>query len=118
MPAYARPDCCSAPRDPPPDLVVSAGEVDLAQALAWPMPFEVFFHLMGLPTKRDENPARARRDQLEGWSHALRDRVPGSPHLGPKAKAATASIQQYFIDLLNDRRQDGRDDLVTKAGQR
>ena len=91
------------------------GAVDIADELAWPMPFDVFFHLMGLPTKRDESPEqRARREQLERWTHELKDRVPGTPHLGPKAKAATASVQQYFIDLLNDRRRDGRDDLVTK----
>jgi cytochrome P450 len=32
------------------------GEVDLAQELAWPMPFDVFYHVMGLPTRREESP--------------------------------------------------------------
>jgi cytochrome P450 len=100
------------------DLVASwkdRGEIDLAQELAWPMPFDVFFYLMGFPSKAEENQEqRARREQLEQWTHDLKERVPGTPHLGPKAKAATANIQQYFIDVLNDRRRNARDDLMTK----
>src|ERR1700755_1211892 len=41
------------------DLVGSwrnLGAVDLAQELAWPMPFDVFFHVMGLPNRRDKDP--------------------------------------------------------------
>ena len=88
--------------------------VDIAQELAWPMPFDVFFHLMGLPSRHDPDPlARARREQLEHWTHELKDRVPGTPHLTPVARAATAGVQQYFIDLLEDRRRAARDDLVT-----
>jgi cytochrome P450 len=100
------------------DLVASwrdRGEVDFAQELAWPMPFDVFFYLMGFPIRGEENPEqRARREQLELWTHELKERVSGTPHLGPKAKAATANIQQYFIDVLNDRRRDPHDDLMTK----
>ena len=91
------------------------GQVDLAQELAWPMPFDVFFYLMGFPTRSEENPAqRAQREQLEQWTHDLKDRIPGTPHLGPKAKAATDKVQQYFIDVLNARRHTPRDDLMTK----
>jgi len=91
------------------------GAVDLGQELAWPMPFDVFFHLMGLPSRRDKDPVeRARRDQLEHWTHELKDRVPGTPHLTPVARAATAGVQQFFIDLLEERRRNGRDDVVTK----
>jgi cytochrome P450/ferredoxin-NADP reductase len=91
------------------------GMVDLAQELAWPMPFDVFFHLMGLPSRHDKDPlARARREQLEHWTHELKDRVPGTPHLTPVARAATAGVQQFFIDLLDERRRSGRDDLVTR----
>jgi cytochrome P450 len=100
------------------DLVASwrdRGAVDLAQERAWPMPFDVFFHPMGLPSRHEKDPVeRARRDQLEHWTHALKDRVPGTPHLTPVARAATAGVQQFFIDLLEERRRRGRDDLVTK----
>jgi cytochrome P450/ferredoxin-NADP reductase len=94
------------------------GRVDIAQELAWPMPFDVFFYLMGFPGKGEENPAqraqRAQREQLEQWTHDLKDRVPGTPHLGPRAKAGTDRVQQYFIDVLNERRRAPRDDLMTK----
>lgn len=94
------------------------GAVDLAQDLAWPMPFDVFFHLMGLPTRGTKEPEElVRRDQLERWTHELKDRVPGTPHLTPVARAATDGVQQYFIDLLAQRRRDGRDDLVTHFTQ-
>jgi cytochrome P450/ferredoxin-NADP reductase len=99
------------------DLVGSwrdRGAVDLAEDLAWPMPFDVFFHVMGLPSRREQDPEQlARRDQLERWTHELKDRVPGTPHLTPVARAATAGVQQFFIDLLEERRQHGRNDLVT-----
>jgi cytochrome P450/ferredoxin-NADP reductase len=100
------------------DLVGSwqhRGAVDLAQELAWPLPFDVFYHLMGLPSRHEGNPEElARREQLERWTHELKDRVPGTPHLTPVAKAATAGVQQYFIDLLEQRRRRSRDDLVTR----
>src|SRR5919112_1174472 len=90
------------------------GAVDLAQELAWPMPFDVFFHLMGLASRRTgDAEERARRDQLERWTHELKDRVPGTPHLTAVARAATAGVQQYFLDVLEERRRTGRDDLVT-----
>jgi cytochrome P450/ferredoxin-NADP reductase len=97
---------------------VGTGSVDLAQELAWPMPFDVFFHLMGLPSRHDQDPlARTRREQLEHWTHELKDRVPGTPHLTPVARAATAGVQQFFIELLEERRRAARGDLVTRFVQ-
>jgi cytochrome P450 len=62
-------------------------QVDLAEDLAWPMPFDVFFHLVGLPGRRAESPEQvARREQLERWTHELKGRVPGTPHLTPEAR--------------------------------
>lgn len=99
------------------DLIASwrdRGEADLAQELAWPLPFDVFFHLMGLPGRGDREPGeRSRREQLERWTHELKDRIPGTPHLTARARAATAGIQAYFIDLLDERRRAARTDLVT-----
>ncbi len=84
------------------------GTVDLAQELAWPMPNEVFFDLLGLPAARQEG-----RAQLNQWVHELKDRKPDDARLTPVAKAATAGIQAYFIDLLHERRVRPRADLVT-----
>jgi cytochrome P450/ferredoxin-NADP reductase len=83
------------------------GSVDLAQELAWPMPNAVFFDLLGLPAT---GPDRAR---LERWVHELKDRKPDDSRLTPLAKAATAGIQSYFVDLLHERRREPRADLVT-----
>ena len=84
------------------------GTVDLAQELAWPTPNEVFFDLLGLPAARAQG-----REQLNRWVHELKDRKPDDSRLTPVAKAATAGIQAYFIDLLHERRARPRADLVT-----
>jgi len=84
------------------------GTVDLAQELAWPTPNEVFFDLLGLPAARAQG-----REQLNRWIHELKDRKPDDSRLTPVAKAATAGIQSYFIDLLHERRDNPRGDLVT-----
>jgi cytochrome P450/ferredoxin-NADP reductase len=86
------------------------GSVDLAQELAWPLPNQVFFNLLGLPTASE---SASDRHQLEQWVHELKDREPGDPRLTPKAKAATAGIQNYFVDLLTERCRNPRNDLVT-----
>jgi cytochrome P450 len=87
-------------------------EVDLAQELAWPMPNEVFFDVLGLPRAREEG-----REQLERWVHELKDRRPDDARLTPVAKAATAGIKDYFVALLEERRRNPREDLVTRIVQ-
>jgi cytochrome P450 len=88
------------------------GHVDLAQELAWPMPNEVFFTVLGLPSAQEEG-----RAQLDRWVHELKDRRPDDPSLTPVAKAATEGIRQYFIDLLEDRRRNPREDVVSALVQ-
>jgi cytochrome P450 len=88
------------------------GRVDVAQELAWPMPNEVFFHVLGLPAAQEEG-----REQLARWVHELKDREPDDPRLTPVAKAATAGIQDYFGQLLEDRRRNPRADLVSHLVQ-
>jgi cytochrome P450 len=84
------------------------GSVDLAQELAWPTPFDVFFSIMGLPSEGDKE-----RDQLERWVHELKGRETGTPHLNDMARAATAGIRDYFVRLLEDRRRRPREDVVS-----
>ncbi len=84
------------------------GEVDLAAELAWPMPNEVFFDLLGLPNAREDG-----RDQLVRWVHELKDREPDDARLTPVARAATDGIRDYFVRLLHERRHSPRQDLVT-----
>jgi cytochrome P450/ferredoxin-NADP reductase len=88
------------------------GEVDVARELSWPLPFEVFFDLIGLPAAREEG-----REQLERWVHELKDRDPGSARLTPVAKAATEGIRSYFIRLIEERRRHPRQDVVSHIAQ-
>jgi cytochrome P450 len=84
------------------------GTVDLAQELAWPTPFDVFFSLMGIPHED-----QAERDRLERWVHGLKGRAPGSPAFTPEAIEADRGIREFFISLLQDRRTSPRDDVVS-----
>ncbi len=94
------------------DAFRDRGTVDVAQELAWPMPNEVFFDVFGLP-KSDE----AGRDNLQRWIHELKDRRPDEWDLTPVARAATDGINAYFIRLLNERRREPRQDLVSHIVQ-
>jgi cytochrome P450 len=94
------------------DAFRDRGSVDLAQELAWPMPNEVFFDVLGLPKAREEG-----REDLQRWIHELKDRLPDDPNLTPVARAATDGINAYFIKLLNERRRNPRPDLVTHLVQ-
>jgi cytochrome P450 len=87
------------------------GTVDIVQELAWPMPNEVFFDVFGLPHGRDG------RDDLQRWIHELKDRVPDNPNLTPVARAATDGINAYFISILNERRREPRQDLISHIVQ-
>jgi cytochrome P450 len=89
------------------DAFRDRGTADLAQELAWPMPTEVFFEVFGLPHGREG------RDDLQRWIHELKDRLPDDPNLTPVARAATDGINAYFIKLLNERRADPRQDLIS-----
>jgi cytochrome P450/ferredoxin-NADP reductase len=88
------------------------GTVDLASELSWPMPNEVFFRVLGLPYSANEG-ADEGAANLMRWVHELKDRAPNDVRLTPVAKAATRGIQDYFVELLNDRRRHPRNDLVS-----
>jgi cytochrome P450 len=49
--------------------------------------------------------------------HELKDRRPDDPSLTPVAKAATEGIRNYFIDLLEDRRRNPREYVVSALVQ-
>jgi cytochrome P450 len=87
-------------------------EIDIARELSWPMPLEIFFDLIGLPSSDETG-----RAQLERWVHELKDREPGDDRLTPVAKAATEGIRDFFVDLLQERRTSPREDLITHIVQ-
>lgn len=84
------------------------GTVDLAQEISWPTPFDTFFSLMGIPYRDREE-----RDQLERWTHELKGRVPGTPDFTPVALEADSRIREYFVKLLQDRRTNPQNDVIS-----
>ena len=79
--------------------------VDFARELAWELPIVVVSHLMGFP--------REDRDRLRAWEETFALRVPGLDRLPPFALRAGAALRSYFADLIEERRADPREDLLT-----
>ncbi|MGA8208963.1 MAG: cytochrome P450 [Nocardioidaceae bacterium] len=92
------------------DAFADRGAVDLAQALSWPLPYEVFFDFLGLPEGEE-------REQLIVWSHGLKDRIPDDDRLTPHAIQCTDRSRAYLADLLEERRRRPRADLLTHIVQ-
>jgi cytochrome P450 len=80
--------------------------VDFARELAWELPIVVVSRLVGFPPED--------RERLRQWEETFALRVPGLPVLPPFAVAAGASLRAYFSDLVDERRAEPRDDLLTK----
>lgn len=80
--------------------------VDLARELAWELPVAVVSQLMGFPA--DD------RDELRLWEEAFALRVPTLDRLPPFALRAGEHLRAYFRKLIDERRSDPRDDLLTK----
>lgn len=89
------------------DDVAPRGEMDVIEDLAYPLPALVICELMGVPTSD--------RDMFRGWSGEV------APILDPWTSkevldAAVATLGKflfYFMDLVQKRRQDPQDDLVS-----
>ncbi len=89
------------------DGMAAAGEVDVLDALAFPLPVRVIGELVGVP--------RADRDRFRGLVRA----AASSLEFGTDAAGVHAAIDAmeemgaYFRDLIGRRRQDPHDDLVS-----
>lgn len=89
------------------DRFADAGTADIAQDLSWPIPYAVFFDVMGLPTTGSD------REDLIRWSHGLKDRENDDPRLTPIAWDALHHTKDYLAQVLMERRADPRDDLLS-----
>ncbi len=89
------------------DVVVDRGEIDVLGDLAYPLPTIVICELLGVPV--------ADRELFKDWSADASRLLDG--HLPPdvevRGMAATMHLAQYFTDLIDKRRADPRDDLLT-----
>lgn len=85
-----------------------AGEVDVMQALAFPLPVTVIGEMLGVPA--------ADREQLRplvGAVTAVLELVV-TPEALSAATAANATLERYFADLVVERRARPQDDLLTR----
>lgn len=89
-------------------LAESCGELDIVDALAYPLPVIVIAELLGIP--------RGNRDQFKLWSDRIvrgagKDVDPET--FVQKQRQAGQEMAAYFLTQLEDRRQTPQDDLLT-----
>ncbi|HVL83924.1 MAG TPA: cytochrome P450 [Pseudonocardia sp.] len=89
------------------DRFADSGSADLAQDLSWPVPYAVFFDVLGLPATGSD------RADLIRWSHGLKDREDDDPRLTPVAWDALHRTKDYLAEALTQRRRHPREDLLT-----
>jgi cytochrome P450 len=93
------------------DAALAEGRVDLVQALTYPLPVIVIAELIGIPV--------ADRALLKGWSDQLVANlglvllVPPTPERIERQKRLLNEMHAYFTRLVDQRRADPRDDLLT-----
>ncbi|MGW5643225.1 cytochrome P450 family protein [Saccharopolyspora sp. NPDC003752] len=82
------------------DAMADKSEVDLLDALAFPLPIQVISELLGV----DES----RRDDFRTWTNTLVDASDRE-----LAKQAAEAMAQYLIELIEIKRREPADDLLT-----
>jgi len=93
------------------DAALAQGRVDLVQALTYPLPVIVIAELIGIPA--------ADRALLKGWSDqavanlGLALLVPPTPERIARQTRLVNEMRAYFARLVDERRADPRDDLLT-----
>ncbi|AGL16625.1 cytochrome P450 [Actinoplanes sp. N902-109] len=92
------------------DEALERGEVDLMQALAYPLPVTVISEMLGVP--------RADRDKIKELSHVVARGVDPDFQHTPAEMArrgqAFAQFDEYFRALLAERRAEPRADLLSR----
>jgi len=89
------------------DAVAGKGEMDVLADLAYPLPTTVICELLGIPL--------ADRELFKDWSADASRLLDGyvDDDAQVRGMAATMHLGQYFTDLIEQRRADPRDDLLT-----
>ncbi len=87
------------------DALPPAGEMDIIEALAWPLPLRVLGELLGLP--------RADLEQLHIWGTDWIMVQQAGPLEKRLAHArGTVALQRYFLDAVYRREREPADDLI------
>lgn len=89
------------------DAVADEGEVNLVEALAFPLPANVISELVGVP--------RADRDWLRPLVADLTATLEPNPSEEDVARATASGtkVREYILDLMAERRREPRDDLLS-----
>jgi len=87
------------------DEVPAAGEADIVELFAWPLPLRVLGHLLGLP--------REDLAQLHEWGNdwmLVQQEVPLEQRL--RHARGTVALQRYFVAAVERREHEPSDDLI------
>ncbi|MGW4249080.1 cytochrome P450, partial [Nocardia sp. NPDC004722] len=95
------------------DKSLEAGEFDLVEMIAYPLPLIIACELIGVPEEAYEQVHRWSQDLARGFDHDYT-----LPEESLKARsAASRGFMGYFRELLNERRVHPRDDLLSALSQ-
>lgn len=83
--------------------VAPSGHMDIVDDLAMPLPVTIIAEILGVEASR--------RDDFKRWSNAVVAN-PGAPADGDRARDI-AEFQQFFADIVEERRRAPQDDLVS-----
>lgn len=89
------------------DRAADAGQIELIDSLAFPVPFLVISELLGMPTDRS--------DELRDWSQALTQGLEPAATMDEldEAEAAVMQLVPYLIEIIEGRRRAPGDDLLS-----
>lgn len=89
------------------DRAADAGQIELVDELAFPVPFEVISNLLAIP--------RDRADDLRQWSQILTASLEPTTTLEDldATEAAASSMRAYLTEVIDARRRDLGDDVLS-----
>jgi len=89
------------------DVAARRGSIELIDELAFPVPFLVISELLDMPTDR--------ADELREWSSALTQGLEPAASLSDldASEAAIQNLVPYLIEIIDQRRTDPGDDLLS-----
>lgn len=91
------------------DALAGDSTMEVVTDVAYPLPVIVIAELLGVPA--DE------RDQFKSWSDTLVTTASAADHpenVAKRQREARREMATYFVELLDDRRENPRDDLLSR----
>lgn len=92
------------------DSFLPSGEMDLVRDFAYPIPLSMICELIGVPL--EDAP------RIEAWSREVIESVEEGAHVTPALEArrndAMQGFADYFQSLIEDRRKQAHDDLISR----